>query len=214
MRVGFYLVGSSPEYRYLGGLAAQVAKQTMPGVKVVHFTDINSPRIPNVDEVKRMPKECPMAVFRMRHHQTPGDWLFIDVDVLVVKNVQNVFDEQFDIAIASRLKNDGAQHDYFAEMPHNMGVVFSRSPEFWAAAEKELLTYEPKMQEWMGDQLAVCRLIKRGGFDTRIVPGEDYNFAPNSLDAGGGASILHFKGPRKNFMAARANELLRLEAVA
>jgi len=84
MRVGFYLVGSSPEYRYLGGLAAQVAKQTMPGVKVVHLTDINSPRIPNVDEVKRMPKECPMAVFRMRHHQTPGDWLFIDVDVLVV----------------------------------------------------------------------------------------------------------------------------------
>ena len=80
--------------------------------------------------------------FQMQHHQAEGDWLFIDTDVLIHQDVQDVFenDDPFDIVIASRVKGDGAHGPAFVEMPHNMGVVFSRSPVFWKAVEAELLT--------------------------------------------------------------------------
>lgn len=207
MRVGMFLIGNDEGYRYLGSLAAQVCKHTMPGVEVCHFTDMDSLEIPGVDTVICREKTVPMAVFRMQHHQVEGDWLFIDVDCLVVKDVQHVFDGEFDIAIASRVQNDGTQGKRWEEMPHNMGVVFSRSPEFWKAVEKDLLTYEPKMQEWMGDQLAVCRLIMKNQFDTLIIPGETYNFPPSSAEMND-AAIRHYKGRRKPLMVANAKGIL------
>ena len=208
MRVGFYYVGDIPEYRYLGGVAAAVCKNTMPEAEIVHLTDKHTKAIDGVDSVIRMERDCPMAVFRMRHHQADGDWLFIDVDVLVLKDVSDVFNDSFDIAIASRVPGDGADGPAFSEMPHNMGVVFSRSPEFWKAAEKELLTYDDKAQHWMGDQLAVCRLIKRGKFDVKVVPGEKYNFPPRSEQTPT-ASIVHYKGRRKPWMLSRAKHILQ-----
>jgi hypothetical protein len=160
-----------------------------------------------VDDVIRKERDCPMAVFRMRHHQSKGEWLFIDVDVLVTKDISSMFYESFDIAIASRTQGDGSEHEGFAEMPHNMGVTFSRCPAFWREVENELLTYDPKLQEWMGDQLAVCRLIKKNIFRVKIVPGEEYNFPPNSPLAPL-ASITHYKGRRKKWMVDHANAIL------
>lgn len=211
MRVGIYYVGGSANteenivHAYLGSLAADVAKHTMPGVEVCHLTDTKAIPIQGVDKVIRMERDCPMAVFRMRHHQAPGDWLFIDSDVLIVKDVQDVL--KTDIAICKRRLNDGMSGAALQQMPHNMGVVFSRSPDFWAAAEKELLRFEPKLQEWMGDQLAVCDLIKRGGFNVSVIS-DLYNYPPKHSGDIGSASILHFKGARKQFMRQTAEDIL------
>lgn len=207
MRVGFYYIGDIEEYAYLGGLAAAVAKQTMPQAEIVHLTDMDTKQLENVDTVLRLEKNCPMAVLRMRHHQTPGDWLFIDIDALIMKDVSDLFYEAFDIAIANRVPGDGSEHEGFAEMPHNMGVVFSRSPVFWREAEKELLKYTPKMQEWMGDQLAINRLIKSCTFNVKKVSGEKYNFPPSSPLLSD-ASIVHFKGRRKPWMIEHAMRIL------
>ena len=206
MRIGIYNIGSIEEHRQLGALAVRVAKHTMPGVEVWHLTDETTPAIDGAI-VSRMARDCPMAVLRMRHHQASGDWLFIDTDVLVLKDVAHVFDEDFDIAIASRVAGDGAHGPAWVEMPHNMGVVFSRSPEFWGEVEDELETYEPRLQQWMGDQLAVCRMIKRGAVDAKIIPGEVYNFPPRS-PAVGDAAIAHYKGKRKPWMIAKAQKIL------
>lgn len=207
MRVGIYLVGDIKEYHYLGSFAAAVAKDTMPGVEVVHLTDMDTKQLENTDSVIRLERNCPMAVLRMRHHQARGEWLFIDVDVLVEKDVSKMFYDGFDIAIASRTLGDGSEHEGFAEMPHNMGVVFSRTPAFWRAVEKELITYDHKLQEWMGDQLAVCRLITKNIFRVKIIPGEQYNYPPLSPVIKD-ASIVHFKGKRKAWMIDRANHIL------
>lgn len=208
MRVGIFHIGSKDDRNYIGSLAARVAKLTMPEAEVCHLTDTDTPMLEGADRTVRMERNVPMAVFRMQHHQAEGEWLFIDTDVLIHRDIQSVFNDSFDIAIASRVKGDGADGPAFAEMPHNMGVVFSQNPEFWKAAEKELLTYDNKKQEWMGDQLAVCRLIKRGGFDVKILPGEEYNFPPFRPYDTKDASIVHYKGPRKPWMVEHARYLL------
>ena len=209
MRVGIFHIGTKDDRNKIGSLAAKVAKLTMPGVEVCHLTDTQTPMLDGADRAIRVERNVPMAVFRMQHHQVGGDWLFIDTDVLIHKNVESVFeDKYFDIAIANRVSGDGAHGPAFAEMPHNMGVVFSRNPDFWKAVEKELLTYDNKKQEWMGDQLAVCRLIKKGAFSVNIVPGEKYNFPPSVPYDIDKASIIHYKGPRKKWLVEHANYLL------
>jgi hypothetical protein len=205
MNVGMYLIGKPSGHAEMGSIAARVAKHVMPGVDVWHLTDTETHPIDGC-KVSRRERHAPMAVFRMQHHQMPGDWLFIDVDVLVTKDVRHVFDNDFDVALAERLDGDGAKGTQaFAEMPHNMGVVFSRSPDFWKAAEQELRTYSEQQQEWMGDQLAVCRLLKN--WNAKILPTE-YNFPPRSPTLAN-ASIVHLKGPRKVFMPQLAAEILR-----
>ena len=217
MKVGIFYVGGDQNekvneiHHFLGGRAARVVKRTMPGVEVVHLTDTRAQGLDGVDSVCRIHRAVPMAVFRMQHHQAPGEWLFIDSDVLVIKDVQDVFAEPFDIAICDRVTGDGAHGAAFAEMPHNMGVVFSRSPSFWKAVEKELMSYEAKLQEWMGDQLAVCRLIKRGGFDVKVLPGAEYNFPPRSPDMPK-ASIVHYKGKRKPWLVEHSAALVESDA--
>ena len=209
MKVGIYLVGEKESYFVLGNLAVAVAKHTMPGIEVCHFTDESTKALVGAS-VMRLERDCPMAVLRMRHHQASGEWLFIDVDVLVERDVSDIFDASFDIAIASRVRNDGMSSQGLRIMPHNMGVVFSRSPAFWHRAERELLTYDSKLQEWMGDQLAVCKLVKEGKFDVRILPGEEYNYPPFGPDEVK-ASIVHYKGRRKPWMVDNAKRILGMK---
>ena len=214
MQLGIFHIGTRDDRNQIGSLAAKVAKHTMPNVEVCHLTDTDTPMLEGADRAIRMERNVPMAVFRMQHHQAEGDWLFIDTDVLIHQDVQDVFenDDPFDIAIASRVKGDGAHGPAFVEMPHNMGVVFSRSPVFWKAVEAELLTYDRQKQEWMGDQLAVCRLIKRNEFRCLVVPGEKYNFPPFRPYDTNNASIVHYKGPRKPWLVEHATYLLNMEA--
>ena len=214
MRIGiYYVIGSADSaeneaQRRMGSLAAMVAKRTMPDVEVCHLTDNRTDAFDGVDRVIRMERDCPMAIFRMRHHQASGEWLFIDSDVLVTQDVSDLFYEAFDIAIANRVPGDGSEHAGFAEMPHNMGVVFSRCPAFWREAEKELLKYSLQQQEWMGDQLAVCRLIRSNTFNVKKLPGETYNFPPRT-SAMPTAAIVHYKGKRKPWMVEHANQILQ-----
>ncbi len=199
MRVGIYLIGNLEPLHWYGNIAAAVARQTLPGVEVCHLTDMNTRALRRATKIIRREKDAPMAVFRMQHHQAEGEWLFIDNDALVTRDITHVFSDPFDIAICERADDDGMKPEALKTMPHNMGVVFSRSPAFWAAAEAELRTYEDKLQEWMGDQLAVCRLIEREGFKTRIIPCT-YNFPPAAPGMQEEAFIRHYKGKRKAWL--------------
>ena len=214
MKIGLFYVGDIPAYARLGQLAAEVAKLAMPECDIVHLTDTNTQELVGVDYALRMEKKSRLAVFRMQHHQVPGEWLFIDVDVLIHRPVREIFRDSFDIAIADRsgysftgiFEKTGEKLE---DMPYNMGVVFSRSPEFWHAVEAEMQPYDDKWREWMGDQLAVNRLIARGEFDVKILPGATYNYAPDKKTGDPkNAAIVHYKGPRKHYMVEQAFRLL------
>ena len=175
----------------------------MPGVEVHHLTDGRCKKLEGVDGVVRRDGDIPMAIRRMTlHSMCDGEWLFVDSDVLVQKDVRDVFDDKaFDVALTNRdgtITNEAA---YAKVMQFNVGVVFSRSPAFWKVVVQHLRTVPSRFQEWEGDQRVICALVRQGnhGFNVKILPGLKYNFPPASQDDPRleNASIQHFKGNRK-----------------
>ena len=148
----------------------------------------------------------PMAVRRVTlHSMCEGDWLFVDTDIIFRKSVQSVFDAKFDIALTDRDGTITHEGDYAKIMPYNIGVVFSRSPEFWTMIKGYLVQMPPAYQEWEGDQRIVCELMKHDhGFDVKIIPGAIYNYPPRSANDPHDAAIMHYKGNRKKWLLQEA----------
>lgn len=219
MTVGFYLLDTKTLDSMCGYACARAltrsVREVMPGVPVVHFTDEQSPKVDGVDEVIRKLRE-PMARLRMRHHaEVAGDWLFLDTDVLVQRDVRAVFRDRFDVAITIRDWPHVKPAVGFTErMPFNMGVVFSRSPAFWRDVYIRMMAQPKDLQRWMGDQEAFCQVLADRHYRIRRLSGTRFNFPP-SVDAQdtksqtleAAASIVHFKGPqRKPMMLSRIGE--------
>ncbi len=202
MNVGFYTILKGNNFEHIAmakDLIASVRK-SMPGVPVVQFTNMDTPKVPGVDEVVRKDgKHMRMAVLRMEHHASvEGDWLFVDTDVEVLQDVRDVFALDFDVAVTDRSgipMNEGEKR-WAAEMPYNMGVTFSRCPAFWREAQEILLKMPNEKQTWMGDQHAVCELVALGRYKVNVLSGGTYNYPPRGGDLAG-VAIAHYKGARK-----------------
>lgn len=183
-------------------------RRAMPDVPLVQLTDDQSPALAGVDRIVRRPRG-PFALFCAEHYAAcEGEWLLLDVDVVVQRDVRDVFKDEFDVAIPDRVGTlvEGEEREQLIQlMPHNIGVVFSRSPAFWAAVVERLQSLEPRWREWMGNQLAACQLVAEGGFEVKILPGARYNFAPQDSQTDvREAAIVHYKGHvRKQWMVDR-----------
>lgn len=207
MKVGFYNCGGKEENRVMAGAMIRSVRRTMPGVEVVQFTDTKSSPVEGVDKVERLPLEL-MAIHTVKHYsRCEGEWLLLDTDVLVQKDVRDVFDDHdFDVAITDREKTmvSGEQDSRFIKLnPYNIGVVFSRNPAFWRAVLVGLLVLPEKFQRWMGNQIVAARVIATKKFKVKIIPGYIYNFPPTRTTPIHHASILHYKG------AIRKRKLLK-----
>jgi hypothetical protein len=217
VNIGFYHVVSTTQDSEWGYECAAAlirsAKKRMPTVPIVHFTDLTSRSVKGVDAVRRKPAE-PMALLRMRHHAgVEGEWLFVDTDVIFQRSVVKVFDVPFDIGVTTRnWPHVKAAVGFTERMPYNMGVVFSRSPQFWAELYTRLRHLEPAKQQWMGDQEVFCEMAtdKESRYQFRHLKGTLYNFPPmldedvvdhRALEAE--ASILHYKGLRRKPLLAQ-----------
>lgn len=206
MTVGFYHAAPTvtPHVAFAERLIASV-RQAMPGVAIWHFTDLETPAIAGVDYVDRYRWASAVALARMQSYARPGEWLFVDTDVIVQRDVRHVFDQPFDVAVATRegtLKPTEVGTKFMAAMPYNMGAVFSRCALFWAKAVERMATYSAKRQKWMGDQQALNDTIRDGGFSVAVLSNA-YNYPPVSRDDDvRDKAILHFKGPRKAWMVA------------
>lgn len=214
MKVGFYHVDHVRSWALYAGdfkprerihpLIASI-RRAMPGVPIVHLTDLQTCKIAGVDEVVRA-FDAPLALGCVRAYAScEGEWLFVDTDVIVQQDVRHVFEAPFDIAVATRdgtLKPDEVGTKFMARMPYNKGAVFSRSPAFWQSAVERLEGMSVKQQAWMGDQLAMCETIQSSMFMVRILPNR-YNYPPHQqFEDLRDKAILHFKGPRKVWIRA------------
>ena len=206
VKIGFFFkYRDSRSLHYLAmaeHLLASV-RQVMPGVKVYQLTDQHSPALHGIDEVDRCSDDVPMAVLRMRlQGDCSGEWLFVDPDIIVQKDVRPVFDDQFDIALTDRIGTSMEGTPYAAAMPYNLGVAFSRSPAFWQEAEAHLQHLPPALQEWEGDQRVICAMVRQKlGGSIKILSGQIYNYPPNTPNEDvSHAAIVHYKGNRKGWM--------------
>lgn len=197
MRIGFFVQGEGPHLdiaKYL----VKSCQSVMPDVPVYQLTDEKTPA---VAEAIRLSGDMPMAVRRITHHASlEGDWAFLDTDCVVRKDLRHVFEDDFEIALTDRKGSIWEKSPYGMVMPYNMGVTFSRGPEFWAKVLGYLKTLPEKYQEWEGDQRVVCEMAM-AGYPAKVLPGRIYNFTPEKrTDPVSHAAILHFKGPRKQWL--------------
>ena len=198
MKVGFFAQGDG-EHLHIAKHLIESVRSVMPGTKIVQLTDYKTPAV--CPDTRRIGGDMPMAVRRIMHHaELEGDWLFIDTDCVILKDVSHVFDDEFEIALTDRKGSIWEKSPYGMVMPYNMGVTFSRGPEFWKVVLKYLRNLPAQYQQWEGDQRVVCELV-RSGYPVRVLPGRIYNYTPmERTDPLDHAAIAHFKGPRKHWI--------------
>jgi hypothetical protein len=196
MRVGFFVQGMGEHWGIARHLIAS-AKRVMPDVEVWQLTDGDTPKVQGIDGCVRLGGKMPMALRRMKlHSMLHGEWLFLDTDVVVQQDVREMFLNPFLVAVTDRVGSLWEHSPDVEGMPYNMGVTFSRSPEFWAEVVERLKQQPAQLQEWCGDQLVVCALAQEKL--QKVIPGRIYNFTPATRDEDcSHAAIVHYKGARK-----------------
>lgn len=214
IEVGLFLQGdprgSLTDYFDMAALSVASVRKHMPHAHVFHFTDAKTPGIEGVDQVIRIEQDMPMAVRRMQHNANArGKWLFMDVDIIVQRDVSDVFDEPFDVALTDREGTVTYEGAYAERMPFNLGVSFSRSPAFWQLVLRYMRNMPLKLQNWTGDQLCICDMIRAGltsGFNIKTLPGLNYNYPPKHAGDGEHAALCHYKGPVRKLWILPAKE--------
>lgn len=192
MRAAYFL--DSEAFRDLAEISIASLRRFM-AVEVVHITDQLFPALRAADTVVR----CVDGGNFMRRwsagrDELLGDILYVDADTVFRASVLDVFDsKEFDIAlphIADRtVRFDG-------------GVAFSRSQEFWAALRSQAAYTCGHDSTPVED---IVQTLNRTAAEFRgsliELPGAIYSYVPKSAkDACSGASIIHYRGPRKSWM--------------
>lgn len=152
--------------------------------------------------IKDLPKDGHYDYRRcMANSQISGDYLFIDTDTIIQKDLIDVWASDFDIAIARRTKI------FDSRIPYNMGVCFSRSPLFWAKVAAQI----PKNAKgYIEPERAFSRVCQMAEFNAKVLPDTLYNHTPDrTKDDVSHAYIVHYKGvSRKNMMLNREHEFI------
>lgn len=202
VKVTFLHVG---EDLTLPTLMVESVLKAMQGVEIIQLTDMVTPQIKGVRGVIRKPYDGNLMTFRMQHlAELEGAWITLDTDVLVLKDLREVFNKgyAFDVALTRRYGKilDGDGIDIVAYMPYNTGVMFSNNRSFWKDAYKALLRMPESAHKWWGDQLSVRLAAESGKFNVLELDCDTYNYTPKDEQERKDCFVLHFKGKRKDWM--------------
>lgn len=208
MKIGFYLVGNDPAGYVCADMLIQSVRKAMPGVPIVHLSDEETKPIPGVDLLRY--QYAPQSLHRVQlyalaHVSAPEDWLFLDTDCVVNRDVSGVFADNFDIAVCDREGTyvaGEAGSEFMKRNPYNMGVVFSRSGGFWNPVQVRVGSLSPTSQaELTADQVAMCAEIKTNKWEVKILPGLEFNYPPKDrFEDVSMRAIVHYKGPSRKKM--------------
>lgn len=156
-----------------------------------------------------MPATIESQLQYLRAHNEPT--VFTGADCVLGMDPQNVFMRSFDIAMTT---------DHFPGFCLNTGAMFIRdcgkAAEFWAQARSIC------GDKWMDDQLCLekvfeCKpdpcMYSLNGSHIECLPMFPYHYAPRTVERFQPAYIVHFRGPRKAFMAEYCRRHLDLVAV-
>jgi hypothetical protein len=203
---------------FFGDAPVPLAEKMIQSVRkmdcqIIQLTDHDTPRLEGVDDVQRIPYEGDFGGFRLKHFMlVQGEVLHLDYDVIVNRDVSYVFDAEFDVALTKRSENDKTVSQKMNQVsPHNMGVVFSRNPDFWKEVYEHYMSVP--MKSWMWIQIATTEIAHSTQLNVLELPGEVYNYTPSSpLEDVSDKAIVHYKGDRKHWMdgsGKKGGELVR-----
>jgi len=190
MRVAYIFIDHgnkipTAEQRKLAKISMASVRKHMPGVEIIHLSDLKTKTLEDADSVLCMPWDGHnnRGDFQAQLH---GDMLFLDTDTILMQDVSHVFDDkQFEVAVAKRGEWDDCKGEY------NQGVVFSRQEKFWKAVAnkaRERSQYDPINSY---DEVGFSEVVSSNAFRVKVLD-QAYNFSPPP-----GLAIFHFKGARK-----------------
>ncbi len=211
MRVAFLhteSIGENPM------LQRDVARKMVASVRkacsdphIIQMTDMETPGVDGVDEMRRLDIRTPyLMIYKLRHlTRLDGEALVLDTDIIVLKDPAKVFTLPFDMAFTKRDKKIISSSTGYKledpDMPYNVGVVFSRSQQFWEDALTVCERLDDRHKAWFGDQIAVDAIIETRKYNIALLPCFSWNYTPQEEDENmTGRNILHFKGRRKEWM--------------
>ena len=133
----------------------------------------------------------------------------LDTDIIVKRNVEEVFNKEFDVALTRRSLYDPAGKSEIDNVqPYNTGVVFSRCNEFWDKC-LEWLAPREEHHKWAGEQRAINHVAARSAsrkpphndyFNILVLKCSEYNWTPSPNLMESKAAIWHYKGNRKRWI--------------
>ncbi len=205
-----------------------------PDAKCVLLTDLETPD-PGLENVKMIRYEVdPQEPVRSRlkalilylesiDEKTPV--VFSDYDMIFQKNIENLFEESFDIAFTYRkgeTEEIPADQEYYP-YPINAGLFLihpdrhQQALVFLKAVERFFEKNYPDYMVWSGEQISINQFIgvknihqsypnsiQIGTTTIQLFPAAEYNYTVGGsaflLDYQPNKAILHFKGPRKQLM--------------
>lgn len=182
----------------LADLFVRLIRKHQPRVTLVQMTDKATGVINGIDECFRH-GDGPHGLWYFNAMCAfPGDeFLRLDCDIVMRGDVSDVFDQDFDIAIARE------------RTPiMNTGVVFVKNKRFFVDAMKQYQE-NTKQDNWGDIQTATQKAINSGAFNVLRLDADVYNYYPSKdrtrsreILYPASAKIMHFKGARKAFMKA------------
>ena len=195
MKLAFLHVNQDPKWAEL--MVASVRR--FIDCEALQLTDIDTPLVSGCTAVRRQFDGENLTMFKMEHlSNIDGEILVLDTDIIVQKDISKVFAFDFDVALTWRdgpIWADNGQ-DLAKIMPINCGVMFSRSPAFWAHC---LEWSKEHPGGWYADQFAVAANWRR--FNVLRLNCDNFNHTPNTkAEDVSKRYVVHYKGKRKEWM--------------
>lgn len=207
MNFGFLWVGKNAEMNLCRAMVESI-RQTNPGAVIYQLTDFDTPCVAPVDVILRSKMNVPMMSFKLSMvQQLPEPMIIIDTDMIVQNDLSHIFNSDFDVALTKRYRDVAFRESGKSIndlMPYNAGIMFSKNRDFWKDCHEACLRMSPEQQKWWGEQLALAEVVKTGKYKVLELPGETYNYSPDSPeDDTSDKACIHYKGERKLWMGLK-----------
>ena len=181
----------------------QSARKACKNAQIIQLSDEHTQIVKDVDKVVRKPYNGKLMLFRMQHlADLRGEWVNLDTDIIVKKDLADVFNLDFDVALTKRESPilDSNGFDITTIMPYNGGVIFSRNHLFWQDALRKIESLNHEQHDWWGDQVAIKLVADTNYYNIVELPCDEYNYTPSNAEERKDVYVYHFKGQRKDWM--------------
>lgn len=192
-----FVVMADAAYRDIATMCIATICHHHPTSSIVQLTDSITTRLDGVDDVWRCegtPRQpwYTLDFMRVLGQMDATPTAVVGSDTLVCKPMDDVWEDEFDVALTRREGHLG--------MPYNLGISFCRQPAFFAAVYARM-DGSRELRAWMGDQRAVAQEVRADKWKVRELRGATWNNSNIGEKKIPQARMLHYKGPRKEWMA-------------
>lgn len=197
VRLYFLQYGSRAEDIALAKLMLESARKVMPDMRCFHQRD---PQTTPLSEHHVPFNRGDMLFSEYRAlHESEANYapaIFTDVDVIFREDIRPLFERDFDVALTVRGETDPLS----GIQKYVCGIAYSKCPEFWHDVRQVVDNQPGPLRQWWGNQIAVNQVAESGKYKILDLNEREYNRAPRDPFDLAGAKVLHYRGPRKQWL--------------